>query len=220
MKYVGQTVNPEKRWTDHKRNADKCAALQETSDGKMKAKYGTKFYKGMSRLGANNFKFEIIEKVKTKIEANKLEIFYIKKYNSYKKGYNSTPGGDNVKPLVGELNGMYGKTHTPEVKKKLSELAKKATGKSYEERYGKETAQRMKEERKKLFAEYRKNNPPIGIKNKNAKQILLVSPQGTEHIIHGGLRPFCKDNNIEITQIISMLKGRRPDYKGWTGEYL
>ena len=51
----------------------------------------------------------------------------------------------------GNLNGMYGRTHTDKVKKFLSDKAKRNKGKTYEEMYGLETAIKLKKIRSKLF---------------------------------------------------------------------
>jgi hypothetical protein len=49
---------------------------------------------------------------------------------------------------VGEVNGMYGKTHTDEIKVKLGkEASLRFKGKSYEELYGKEKADILKKKR-------------------------------------------------------------------------
>jgi group I intron endonuclease len=55
-------------------------------------------------------------------ELNDLEREYIQEFRSYdrKYGYNLTLGGDGASP--GELNPMFGKTHTDEVKEKLRQF--------------------------------------------------------------------------------------------------
>lgn len=57
-------------------------------------------YKAFNKYGVDKFTIEILETIDTekcdniKSELDKLEIFYIKKYNSYNSGYNQTFGGD------------------------------------------------------------------------------------------------------------------------------
>lgn len=57
-------------------------------------------YKAMNELGVHNFSIQlIVDNIKTKEDANKLERFYIRHYNSYIKwdnckGYNASTGGD------------------------------------------------------------------------------------------------------------------------------
>lgn len=65
-----------------------------------------------------------------------------------------------AKAHVGELNYMYGKTHTDEVKEILRKKAKENfSGKSYEELYGEEKSQNLKLTRSKTFSNYYANNP-------------------------------------------------------------
>lgn len=88
-------------------------------------RYGKKtaFYDACRKYGLENFKVEILtEDIHHRENLKTLEIEYIDVYNSYNDSYNMTLGGDGVQ-LFGKDNGMYGRTHTDEVKKKLSQLA-------------------------------------------------------------------------------------------------
>lgn len=76
--YIGKSINILQRWEQHK-------AVFHTKS--------TKLYKSIKKYGWDNFQKEIIKECKVE-ELNDLEIFYIKKYNSVKKGLNSTYGGD------------------------------------------------------------------------------------------------------------------------------
>jgi len=57
-------------------------------------------YKAFDKYGIDKFTIKILETIDTekcddiKSELDKLEIFYIKKYDSYSSGYNQTFGGD------------------------------------------------------------------------------------------------------------------------------
>ena len=80
--YIGQTTNGYKqRFLQH------CKPSCRT-------KRNYKLYNALNFYGVSNFYVELLE---DKVPVEKLferEIFYIKKYNSYKKGYNSTNGGN------------------------------------------------------------------------------------------------------------------------------
>lgn len=82
--YVGQTYNLQVRLNSHKSKA---------------LKIKNKFYNAVRKYGWDNFEFSVLSTVSanTKEELNtlldKLEIEYIKQYDSYKSGYNSTLGG-------------------------------------------------------------------------------------------------------------------------------
>lgn len=109
-KYVGQTIAPNFRWRKHK-----------TDDIHIP---GLLLGKAFLKYGIENFTFTIIEEC----ENNKLsecEIYWIKELNTFVKnpnswGYNMTQGGE---AMFGESNPFYGRTHTKEIKQKLSEYA-------------------------------------------------------------------------------------------------
>lgn len=86
--YIGQSINIERRWNDHrKRRKDSSTIL------------GRAFIKH----GISNFSFEIIETC-AKEELNIKETYWITRYNSYHKGYNATPGGGSSQIKTGKLN--------------------------------------------------------------------------------------------------------------------
>ena len=72
--YIGQSVNIQRRWTQHK-NSDKDYPL----------------YNDFKKYGIDNFSFEVIKQCDKK-ELNQFEQLYIKQYNSTneKFGYNQT----------------------------------------------------------------------------------------------------------------------------------
>lgn len=91
----------------------------------------------MKKYGQENFTIELIEECDLNI-IYEVEKKYIEQYDSYNNGLNSTFGGE----------GCLGYTHSPEIRKKISENTKKGNshkGKTYEELYG----DKADEERKK-----------------------------------------------------------------------
>lgn len=106
-------------------------------------KRGFLLTEAIKKYGKQKFSVELVEKVESSEKAYKLEQYYIEKYNTKSpNGYNLTNGGDGifgwevtekyrqecsdkVKQLHKEKKvGMYGKTHTEETKKKMSESSK------------------------------------------------------------------------------------------------
>ena len=80
--YIGKTElsNPEKRFKQH------------VSDSKKERCKDRPLYRAFNKYGVDNFDFQILEETEN---ASELEIYYIKKYNSYgRNGYNATKGGD------------------------------------------------------------------------------------------------------------------------------
>ena len=105
--YIGQSIYLKKRIKRHlsyKSHKDKLA-----------------LYKAFNKYGVDKFTIEILETIDTekcdniKSELDKLEIFYIKKYNSYNSGYNQTLGGDA---------GIAGYKFTDEQRMKVSKHSK------------------------------------------------------------------------------------------------
>ena len=143
--YIGVTKNFYRRYTEHKREADR----------------GTKniFYCACKKYNFYNFKIYIL---KQDIEDEELlkfaEVLYIEKYKTQDSnyGYNMTPGGDGVQ-LFGENNGMYGKKHTNESKQKMKDNNKPMFGSDNAWHKSNRTEEELKE-RAQNVAESRKLN--------------------------------------------------------------
>ena len=71
--YIGQSINIENRWKDHRN---------------INAKRKTKLHKSFINYGVENHKFEIIQECE-KDELNHLEAFFIHKYDSVVSGFNT-----------------------------------------------------------------------------------------------------------------------------------
>ena len=117
--YVGQTIMVvEKRW-------EKYIGLH--------CKAQPKLYNALKKYGPDNFTFEVIDtSAIDQHQLNDLEDLYIIKFDSIKNGYNSRSGGSRGKlsnetkqrisnSTSGENNPMFGKLHSEESKRKISE---------------------------------------------------------------------------------------------------
>lgn len=107
--YIGQSINPEKRYARHFWKNSGCIKLRNS----------------IQKYGKLAFNMDIIHWCADRKEANELEVFLILECNTISNGYNITPGGNGTG--AGKDNPFYGKTHTEEVKKLLSENAKYRT---------------------------------------------------------------------------------------------
>jgi group I intron endonuclease len=150
QRYIGFDSNWPNRQKSHKREHKKNNNI--------------KFYNAIRKYGWHNFIWEIIYQSKDGNHClNIMEPYFIKEYDTIKNGYNIVEGGNRGPILFGELNGMFGKTHNDEIKKKLSELAtKRFQGKSYEQLYGVEKSNQLKQIRGKKAKDKNnsyKNNP-------------------------------------------------------------
>ena len=90
--YIGQSVNIEIRFKDHK------------SKQKRDREPDSHLYRAIEKYGLENFNFEILEECGP-LELNSKESFYISKFKSNDSnfGYNKTEGGDSHS--IGENNG-------------------------------------------------------------------------------------------------------------------
>lgn len=103
--YIGQAQDIEKRWKSHKSHMNTSNQV---------------LYLAMRKYGFENFSFEILIECEEEL-LDLMEIYYIKKYNSYihwenSNGYNMTTGGQS-NTTRGHKMSLY-------TRKKLSEKAK------------------------------------------------------------------------------------------------
>ena len=122
--YVGSSINVPSRIKEHKNALNKGTH------------HSSKLQRAYNKYKRDNFQFLKIETVSNHSCLIKREQHWIFFYNSYKNGYNCCPIAGNTlgmkhsketkqkmsKATKGEKNGMYGKTHSLKVRKKLSEL--------------------------------------------------------------------------------------------------
>ena len=83
--YIGQAIDLQERYKKHKQNISDFNHMED-------------FYIGLREFGLENFSYEILEQFENFDQdlLNKLECYYIEKYNSIKpNGYNMVPGGSN-----------------------------------------------------------------------------------------------------------------------------
>ncbi|MCQ2387940.1 MAG: hypothetical protein MJ066_05820 [Clostridia bacterium] len=190
--------------------------------------------------GLNNFKFEIIEILDNdKKLLDEKEKYYIKLYNSNNSlyGYNLTDGGEGCHGFKfteeqkaeisrrnsGKNSAWYGKHHTEETRKKMSEAAKKIDrsyyrgvgNPFYNKKHTTETREKMKKshEKRDINTYYRHNadgNPPC------EKKVLCVET----NIIYRSIAAAARELNLKDTHISRVLKGYRKTTGGYHWEYV
>jgi hypothetical protein len=134
-------------------------------------------------------------------------------------GSNDGPETRRLKARPGLLNGMYGKTHTDEVKQAAAKRAIATfKGKSYEDLYGKEKADDLKKQRSTSVSIARKSRPGHGVNNPNAKKCEVIDPLGNVFIV-GALKSFCRENNLSYGLMNAVARGVRAEWKGWVARY-
>lgn len=162
---------------------------------------GIKFLEDYFKLGPGCFSYEILEIINSKEEANKKEIYWIKKYNTYENNfhYNLTPGGESSpaldeatkKKLAISKTGQYasketieklslahkGMKHTEETKRKISESQ---YHKTKEKTYTKHTLETIEKISKRLVGHKHSNETKqkISLNNSQTKltkeDVLLI----------------------------------------------
>lgn len=125
----------------------------------------------------------------------------------------------------GHLNGMYGKTHSDEVKKLLSEMKKQLVGekaprygkvsplkgKTYEELYGLEKAKELKKTRSINMSEYKKLNPKKGFKHSEKTKIKMSENKIKTNIVRIKLEVINTKTNV--TKIYNSIKELIEEYQ-------
>ena len=139
-------------------------------DSKNKQNYfgsGKIIKKAINKYGIENFKKEILEICSNVDELNQAEKYWIEKLNSTNPdiGYNISFGGQSgwmlglrhsdetkksysinrVGKLIGDKNGMYGKTHSSESKKKMSRPKSGKDNGMYGKKHSDETKKKISE---------------------------------------------------------------------------
>ena len=147
----------------------------------------------------------------------------------------------------GENNPMYGKIRVDmlgdknpakrlDVRKKISEKRKCVVNynfseynksnkdKSFEDRFGKERADSIKEKMSKNHIGVKKSVPVTDEQKEKQREKMVknmykfISPEGTEYITNS-LRKFCVDNNLNRSTVSYNLK-RNKKYNGWSIEII
>jgi group I intron endonuclease len=118
--YVGKTSDPSKRWLKH---------LKVSSGKRQKEKFY--IHRAISKYGADNFVFSIVQQLNTEQELGLAETYWIEHFQSKnnKYGYNLTEGGEGVSGRVvseatrqKQREKATGRKHTEETKDLLSQI--------------------------------------------------------------------------------------------------
>lgn len=145
--YIGQTVDPKTRWSRHK------------SDARLNKKYNYHLYDAIRKYGVENFIFEIVACCKTIEDADFIEIYCIKQFNSTDRefGYNKHMGGQSRREVTeetkkkisesnkGRTSPMLGQHHSNETKEILS-----AANKGNQNRLGSKVSDKTKQKLRDL----------------------------------------------------------------------
>lgn len=147
-----------------------------------------------------------------------MEDHFITEYDTYKNGYNSMLGGFRGPVLEGSANGMFGRTHTDEVRAHLSKLAgDRYRGKSYEERFGAEKAAELRKQRSKSSRKYMSSVNTSGLNNAHADHTVYTFVHRNGETFSGKRQDWMSAHpDLHKVGVCGLLKGNLKTYKGWT----
>lgn len=190
--YIGKTTRTiEQRFKDH------MATLQS----------GTKISNAVAKYGKAEFVVEQIDVAQSLEELNQKERYWIA---TLRPEYNMTDGGDGVyssEQLMGEKNPFFGKRHTPETKRRISETKRKNPYIPTEE-HRKSASLKLKGRIPGNLGEL------IAANKERAKTYHLIDPNGAP-IVVTNLKQFCKDNNLDQRNMSNMYAGKYKSSKGY-----
>lgn len=180
---------------------------------------GIAIRKAIKKYGRENFKKEIVCICDNENELNKMEIFFIEKDGSFRKGYNMTKGGEGI---LGHIQSAYTKAkasesrklfykNNQEVKQFLSDKAKGRVGNKnsfFGKKLPKEHIEKLTSARIKAIT---------GENNPSARKVRCIE----KDIIFGTAKDaavFC--GLASSTTILKASKGQRKTAGGFTWELL
>lgn len=217
-KYIGQSVNINKRLSNHKYQLKK------------KCHKNTHLQNAWNTYGSENFKFYVVEECSEELLDNK-ETFYIAKFDCMNPdyGYNFESGGNKNKHLSEKTKNKIsisqaGKHHTEETKLKIKNgnLGKHLSDDIKKYLSEIKMGTHMSEESRKKLSESRigkfvgENNPMYGKKQSNETREKMSRSHGGKPIyclelneIFWGVSDAVKTYGFDRVGIIRCLKGER-----------
>ena len=205
------------------KNFDKYKAIHLRNAMRNQDHDGRPFYRALRKHGTHAFEWRKL--FYGKCHRNKLtsmEIFFIEYYNTYRNGYNATPGGDGA--LSGCSHHMFGKSHSIEVRQRLSESL---SGRTIPHDVRTKISNTLKQKswlntvkgtahpffNKTHSPEYRNalSSRMSGMENPCASKYLLMAPNGQRIGANGSLRNVCRRYNISYQKMRRFIsKGKIP----------
>lgn len=166
--------------------------------------------KAIEKYGKENFTKEILETCLSKEELNEREIYWISKLNATIDGYNIALGGaggdtysmnpnlHNIKEkLTGENNHFYGRKHSEETKRKISEsqIGREAWNKGKKDIYTKEHLNNLSKIRTEKYS------------GENHPRFIEINKEELEEILkNNSLRKTAKHFNVSVGCIQGKIK--------------
>jgi len=148
----------------------------------------------INKYGRRNFKWSVLKYCNSREDLNRMEIFYIKKYNSFTDGYNRTRGG------------LYA-DHSEAVRHKISQS-----------KIGKKRPPFSRAARIAMSNGHLGNKIPKSVRSKMSKNgsfwWLLIFPDGSRKVIKN-LYKYCNNNGLNPSAMVAVSKGNRRHHKNY-----
>ena len=221
-KYIGQTSN--KLSNRHKQH------IRESKNENRKS-YNLPFHKAIRKYGIENFDLKILHFAESQEELDYFEYFFIRYYNSFVKqnGYNVADGGkggnkfkgkteEEMKKIFndeykqkqseahmwqkGENNPMYGKKHSEQTKKRMSENHKGYEGKRHTEEAKKKIGESKKSKKNHNYNKFGKDNPC-------SKKVCQYDKENNLIKIWNSIKEASVELNIDSSHITKCCKGKK-----------
>lgn len=166
------------------------------------------------RKHGNDVTTEILFQSNDPTEIKRMGIYFSEKFDvvSNQEWANLVVETGEGAGCFGERNGMYGRTHTPEVRKKLSAVARRSKGKSYEERYGVDKASSLKKirsEKMKGKNNKGKHNPRYDVTMYSFRNLI------TGEEFTGNRLDFYVQQNLPKSSVCQLIHGKMDRCRGW-----
>lgn len=205
--YIGVTkYTMESRFRQHIQEAHACTYKR------------SKFHRALRKYGVSDdvWNHVILYVCDTPEEGYRAEAELISTFDTLNNGYNNAPGGKAGPVLVGADNGMWGRTHTDEVKQHIGQLAKERyTRKSYDERHGGEKAAQLRQKRSDDMKRIRQDRSGVGSANPNHKTDVFTFTHISGATFTGTRQEFYEAHGIRRSDISLLISGRQKTAKGW-----
>lgn len=177
--YIGITrQGPSRRWIEH------------VSRFKL-GERDHKLYEAIRKHGLENFKMTVLCTACDSESLKQMEVYFISKFNTFKRGYNMTCGGDFVSEESIE-----------KIRSKM--IGRKVTW------YNKILESRKSNPNRRSCSEWAKR----GSDHSKSSRYLVRTPSGNELIIDG-LRQFCRENGLDHKTLLDVLKKKQNHHKGY-----
>lgn len=177
----------------------------------------SKFHRAIRKYGVLCWDSQVLYVCSDPEEGYRAERELIATYDTFNTGYNTTLGGVGGPILHGASNGMWGKTHTAEVRARLAASARERyTGKTYEQRHGTELASTLRQKRSEDMTRIRQSRSGVGAANPNFNPEVLTFQHTLGLEFTGTRQDFHITHGVPRSQISNLLSGVQKSAKGWT----